>query len=273
MSWPKVGSSDIENPHHAARRAAARVLRVPVRVGQHVQLEPELFVLGRDLTRRRYRYEVYRAEPHPDFAKRLAIPGPHLWLTPSRALAGDYDRLSESCRWVVARLVRDGLLPGRSQYTAVLIMHQNHNGMGQFLLRHEPGWGYALPTKRRQPRESYAAAAERVAREELGLDPAKLGLMLAREAVVTARDLSQSEQTSTFYCHGVFEATVPDRTAFTSTSPLVWVNATTIIAGQVHDTIAHDGNPAPPAPVSPTAKHILQELDELPMIDPDVVLL
>src|SRR5262245_61211287 len=68
MTRPKVGTSDVERPAPAALRAGAKTLGVPVRAGQHVQLEPELFVSGRALRMRRYRYDVYRVEPHPDFA-------------------------------------------------------------------------------------------------------------------------------------------------------------------------------------------------------------
>ena len=268
---PKVGTSDMERPADAARRAAAKALGVPVRVGQHVRLEPELHVSGRDLTMRRYRYDVFRADPHPDFAARVAPPAPHLWLAPHRALSGEYEPLSATCRWVVAGLVSDGYLPGRSQYTAVLVVRREHHGKKQFLLRREPGWGYALPTKRRANGESYAAAAERVAREELGVSGAALGLTPASEAVVTSRDLSRAEQTPTFYCHGVFEAVAPAATAFATTGDLVWADAKTILGGEVDDHLTADGRKAPAGRVSPTALHILQELDHVPAVDRSVV--
>ena len=245
--------------------------RAPVRVGQHVRLETELFVSGRGLTARRYEYDVYRTEAHPDFAEAPHVAAPHVWLAPHRALAGDYEPLSASCRWVVAALVRDGYLPGRSQYTAVLVLYRDYHGKRQVLLRREPGWGYALPTKRRRDGESYPAAAGRVARDELGIDPAALGLKPTRETVVTARDLSRSEHTYTFYCHGVFEAAVPDGTGFATAGALVWADAKTVLAGDVRDHQTPDGQKAPDDRVSPTAQHILQELGLIPLIDPVLV--
>jgi len=272
MTRPRVGASAIESPEYAARRAAARALGVPVRIGHHVSLDPEVFVSGRDLTRRRYRFDVYRAEAHPDFANRV-VSVPHIWLAPHRALGNRYEPLSESCRWIVASLADQGFLPGRSQYTGALIIRRDHHDKQQFLLRREAGWGYALPTKRRKPEETYREAAERVAREELGLIPEKnVNLEPTRLCVVTSRDHSQSEQTETFYCHGVFDATLVGTPAFTSTAPLVWVDAKTIIAGAVRDHLTFDGKKAPDDRVSPTTVHILQELDYVPTIDAGLVM-
>ncbi len=272
MSKLKKGDHVVELPEHAALRAAGRALGVPVRIGQAVHLDPELFVSGRDLASRHYRYDVYRAEPHPDFATRVDIRVPHLWLAPHTALRSEpnsYDPLSPSCRWVVATLAGKGYLPGRSQYTAVLVLHRDHNGRRQFLLRREPGWGYALPTKRRAPDESYLAASHRVARDELGVDPGELGLSAGHETV-TAQDESRSEHVVTFYCHGVFEGSVPAGTKFDSAAPLVWVDATAIAAGSVKGPVAVDGQPAPDGVVSPTARHILQDRGHVPFLGSDV---
>lgn len=271
MTRPKVGASDLEQPGHAARRAGAAALGVPVRVGQHARLDPELFVSRRDFTMRRYQYNVFRIEPHPDFATAVAVRGPHLWLTAHRALSGDYEPFSDSCRWVVGELVGRGLIPGRSQHTAALVLRRTHNGKHQFLLRQEPGWGYALPTARRAQGENYAAAAHRCAREELGLDPAVLGLTQGRATVITARDLSRTENVPTFYCHGVFEGEPPAGAAFRSANPLVWADAREVLVGRITDRLTPDGQKAPDDMVSPTARHILQELDHVPLVDTDAV--
>ena len=129
--------------------------------------------------------------------------------------------------------------------------------------------GYALPTKRRSPDESYLAASHRVARDELGVDPGKLGLSTGHETV-TGRELSRSEQADTFYCHGVFEGAVSAGTAFASAAPLVWVDATAIASGTVSGHVAVDGRPAPDDGVSPTARHILEDRGHVPFLGSDV---
>ena len=266
MSRMRAGESDVETPLQAAHRAAARTLGVPVKLGQHVALAPQAFVSGRDLTWRRYRYQVFKAEAHPDFADRVAVHGPHFYLPPHRAAWEEYEPINRSSRWIIATLVADGLIPGRSQYTAALVVERLHLGKRQFLLRLEADWGYALPTKRREAGESYAAAAERVAQEELGLAPGDLKLQQSAEAVVTDRERSRSEQTDTFYCHGVFPVQVPEAQAFTSAQPLVWADAATIASGRITDRTTTTGQKAPDAGVSPTARHILQELDVVPFL-------
>jgi hypothetical protein len=70
----------------------------------------------------------------------------------------------------------------------------------------------------------------------------------------------------TFYLHGVFEADAPTGLVIRSARPAVWADARTILEGAVHDRLTPDGRPAPDAGVSPTAVHILQELDRIPAV-------
>lgn len=265
----RAGATDADRAT-AAVRAAARALRLPVRVAQHIPLAPEQVLSANDLPPGRYRYDVYRVNPHPDFAATPALPGAHLRLAAFRAAARGYEPLSDASRWIVVALVDGGFLPGRSQYTGVLALSRAHNGRNQFLLRHEPGWGYALPTKRRQKDEGYADAAIRAASEELGVDPAALKLPTAYR-LVTTRDTSRVEEVDTFYCHGVFPAVVPADVTFSSARPLVWADANAVVSGQIRDQLDTDGRRAPDDQVSPTAVDVLQELDLVPLIDPNLV--
>jgi hypothetical protein len=274
FTLPKVllnaGATESER-RFAALRAGSAALGVPVLADHHVKLPPEYRAACRDIPPGRFGFDAYRVTPHPDFAQAVAVRQPHVWLPPHRSLRRGYEPFSNSARCVVAALAERGFLPGRSQYTGVIVLSRTGNGRKQFLLRHEPDWGYGLPTKRRRRGETYAAAAERVARDELGLDPAGLALRPASETVVTDREVSRSEQALTFYCHGVFETELPPGGQLHSANPLVWVDAATVLGGQVrgqHDT---DGRRAADAAVSPTAVHILQELDRVPFVDPGLV--
>src|SRR5947209_19893742 len=78
MSKRRRGPKLLEPPQRAAMRAAAEALGVPVRVGPRWAVLPELHLSERSYAVRRYSYEVFPAEPHPDFAGALAIRQPHL---------------------------------------------------------------------------------------------------------------------------------------------------------------------------------------------------
>ncbi len=264
MSRLRVGESALERPDEAAARAAARALGVPVVLGKSVALTPQHFVSGRDQAWRTYRYHVYKVSAHPDFTP--TVTGPHLWLAPHRSARAEYRPLSASGRWVVAALAAEGLLPGRSQYTAAVLLRRRHLGRWQFLLRLEPGWGYSLPTKKRNAGESYADCARRVLTNELGLPADAVPLHPATESVVTERAKSVSEQTDTFYCHGVFTADVPEEVAVKSDRPLVWADAAAVAAGRLSDRTDTGGQKAPDADVSPTALRVLMELEVIPSV-------
>ena len=81
---------------------------------------------------------------------------------------------------------------------------------------------------------------------------------------ITERAKSVSEQTDTFYCHGVFTADVPENLPLKSDRPLVWVDAATVASGNVHDRTGTTGERAPDAPVSPTARQVLTDLELVP---------
>lgn len=264
MSRVRVGESALERPDEAAARAAARALGVPVVLGKSVALTPQHFVSGRDQAWRTYRYHVFKAHAHADFTPSIA--GPHLWLPPHRSARSEYRPFSASGRWVVAALTANGLLPGRSQFTAAVLLRRKHLDKWQFLLRLEPGWGYSLPTKRRAADEPYTTAAERVLTAELGLKADAVPLNPATESVVTERAKSVVEQADTFYCHGVFTADVPADLPVKSDRPLVWADAAAIASGWLSDRTDTTGQKAPGADVSPTALRILMELEVIPTV-------
>ena len=212
MSRRRQGTKGKEPATRAAIRAAALVLGVPVRLVDAAHGPRR--VLGRlessrQLKDKFYTYDVYHVEPHPDFAERLQIQKPHLWLAPHLVLSGAYDPISESARFILRGVLSDFEIPARIQRTiAALIVHRRHAERGpQFLMRLNPDWGYWLPAKRwaaaralARPAEHPAlalAAAERVAREELGLDPATdVTLSPARSLELTTHGISQTKEIS-----------------------------------------------------------------------------
>lgn len=257
----RVGAAP-EQPDRAAQRAAARALGVPVTVGHHVRLESAAFVTGRDRVSHRFRFEVFRVSAHSDFAERVAIREPHLWLPVHRAISREfhYEPFSAASRWVVASLVHEGWLQGRIQHTTALVLRRVVAGRPQYLLRQEPEWGYALPGKRRRAGESYLECARRIARDELGVHPADVGLTEGHFTVVRDRAYSASEHADTVYFHGVFEATVPEDVVFKSQNPLVWVDLNTIASGALTSVQkTTNDEPAPPDAISGTVAHILAE--------------
>ena len=58
---------------------------------------------------------------------------------------------------------------------------------------------------------------------------------------------------------------------FASARPLVWADANAVVGGHVRDQLDTAGRRAPDDRVSPTAVDILQELDLVPLIDPNLV--
>ncbi len=150
MTGRHRSAQDHEAPVQAALRAAVEVLGVPVRVVE----EGHKRLLGRLRSERQlvdkiYTYHVYHVEPHPDFADGLQIRRPHLWLSPHLIIAGAYQPISESARYILRAIVEDFEIPTRIQHTSVLIVQRRDPERGrQFLVRWNPAWGYSLPAKR-----------------------------------------------------------------------------------------------------------------------------
>jgi hypothetical protein len=166
----------------AALRAASEAIGVPVCIVEEDQGPKRLMgklESGRQLQDKVYTYKVFQTEPHPEFATRLQIRQPHVWLSPHLILSGAYEPISESARFILRAVLSHFEIPTRVQHTSDLVIQRKHPERGlQFLLRRNPDWGFSLPAKRWHPPESAGpeeypdlalAAAERVAREELGL--------------------------------------------------------------------------------------------------------
>jgi len=234
-------------------------------------------------------YNVYHVEPHPDFAERLQIRQPHLWLSPHLILSGAYGPISESARFILRGVLDDFEIPARVQHTSVLIIQRDEPERGrQFLLRWDPDWGYALPAKRWEPPESgkrddlasaALAAAERVVREELGLDPATdPTLTPARSPELTTHGVSATKGSPAFgvatqYVHSLFDARLCHPEKLHSHEPLAWVTQE-----EIHQGRTAGSNPAPHSSppragrISHTVYDILRELGEIAEIEPPEVL-
>lgn len=92
----------------AAIRAAAKVLAVPVRLVDKDKGPKRLLARlesGRQLQEKIYTYDVYHVEPHPDFASNLQIRQPHFWVSPHLVLAGAYEPISESARFILRGVI------------------------------------------------------------------------------------------------------------------------------------------------------------------------
>jgi hypothetical protein len=281
MTKRREGPVGVEPPPRASARAAAEVLGVPVVVGPRWALFAARDLSERQYVVKRYTYHVYPVTPHPDFAGSLHLRQPHLWLPARLALAEEYRPLSYTSRWLVARLIGAGQLPGhRRQATSTLIVQRDENGRRTFLLRWNPHWGYALPSKRRRAEDPAPAAAERVAREELGLElAADVTLTASPVPLFSTYSISKTEGPPAYgapteYAHALFDARLrrPDR--LRSAEPLVWADDGAIQAGQLDVPQTVPGSPpARPGPVSATVGQILAELDYVPpWVDPSVFL-
>jgi hypothetical protein len=276
------GKLENEPMPRAALRAAVEALGVPVRLveGEHRRLAAQL-QSGRQLAIKNYVYEIYHVEPHPDFADRLQIRQPHLWLSPHLVLSGAYEPISESARVILRDVLEDFEIPTRIQHTSVLIIQRRHPERGlQFLVRRNPHWGYTLPTKRWEPPEPAKpedlpalaqAAAERVAREELGLEPGKdVTFTPALSQEFTTHGTSETKGApahgaETDYIHSLFDATVRQSAKLRSDRTLAWITPEEI---RHRYTVASHGEPGapqgPPGPVSRTTYEILVRLGVIP---------
>ncbi len=289
MTKRRRGKLENEPMPQAAIRAAVEALGVPVRLvaGDHRRLSAHL-KSGRQLQFKNYIYDVYHIESHPDFADRHQIRQPHLWLSPHLVLSGTYEPISKSARGILRAVLEEFEIPARIQHTSVLIIERQHPERGvQFLVRHNPDWGYALPAKRWEPSESAStadlpalaqAAAERVVREELGLEPGKdVTVAPARSPEFTTHGVSKTtgvpaHGVETNYIHSLFNATLRHAEKLRSDRGLAWVTPEEV--GH-HRTAASHGEPGAPrcAPgqVSHTTSEILVHLGLIPEADdPDI---
>jgi hypothetical protein len=242
MSRRRAHAHSDEPATRAAIRAAVAAVGVPVRL---VQAGGRLRrVLGklesqRELVDKLYTYTVCHIEPHPDFAGRLQVRRPHVWLSPHLALSGTYEPISETARFILRSVLEHLGISARIQHTSALIIECESPERGrQFLMRWNPDWGYALPAKRWQPGhgagveglEAMAvSAAEQVAREELGLDPGTdVTLSPAPLPRLTTHGVSATKAApaygaATDYVHHVFQPELGRPQKLRSKRPLAWV--------------------------------------------------
>jgi hypothetical protein len=275
----------------AALRAASQAIGVPVHIVEEDQRPKRLkakLESGRQLTDKVYTYNVFHTEPHPDFAGRLQIRQPHLWLSPHVVLSGAYEPISESARLILCTVLADFEIPARVQRTSNLIIQRNHPERGlQFLMRRNPDWGFTLPAKRWQPPDSARleehptlalAAAERVAREELGLAVGTdVTLSPATLPGLTTHGVSDTKGApaygaATDYMHSLFDATLHHPENLRSDRALAWVTPEEI---QYRWTAASHGEPgAPQGPAGEISRTAYEVLAHLGLIaeneDPDI---
>jgi hypothetical protein len=238
---------------------------VPVCVGPRWAALAARDQSGRQFVLKRYTYEVFPAEPHPDFRERLCVRRPHLWLAPHLALAERYRPLSDNSLMLVARLMGEGHLPWqRRQRTSTLLVRRRQDGRRHFLLRWNEPWGYTLPARRRAADDPAPAAAECVARRELGLEPGlDVSLAPAPVPLVSTFAVSRTEGppaggAPTDYEHALFNAVLRRPVRLRSAAPLVWVSEEEILAGSTDARCPAADCPAPkPGPISATVRQIL----------------
>jgi hypothetical protein len=291
MTRRRRGPRVNEPPTRSALRAATEVMGVPVRlVETRRPAKPVLGRLqsGRQLVDKIYSYSVFHVEPHPDFADKLQIRPPHLWLSPHLVLSGIYEPISESARFILRNVLADFEIPARIQHASVLIFQRNDPERGrQFLLRWSPNWGYALPAKRWESPESAkdedrAAAAmtgaQRVAREELGLE---LGtdatITPAPSPEYTTHGVSLTKGAPAFgeatdYRHSLFDGTLRHADKLRSERPLAWVTEQEVYYGWTAGCEGEGGAPSGhSAKVSRTTLEILSHLGLIAEdIDPEI---
>jgi hypothetical protein len=203
-------------------------------------------------------------------------------------LSGTYEPISESARVILDAVLVDFEIPTRRQHTSVLIIQRRHPDRGlQFLVRHNADWGYALPAKRWERPDSVKsgdlpalaqAAAERVAREELGLEPGKdviLTPALSPEFTTHATSKTggaPAHGAETDYIHSLFDAALRHPEKLRSDRALAWVTPEEILWFR---TAAAHGEPGAPqgfsGDVSRTVYEILMHLGLVAeLVEPDV---
>lgn len=273
MTKRRVSQSGLEPAEQAAARAGAEVLGVPVRVGAHWATRPELKVSGRDGAVRRYAYEIFRVDPHPDFAHALERPD-LLWLTEEQVFGGNFrPPVSHSSADIVTQLLLDGRIPRRTQQTATVIVQQLQGSQPHFLLRWNPDWGFALPSKRMEAQEPPQRAAERVLTDELQLQPGtEVKLHAHALPRFTTYSVSPSAGVDTFYVHWLFDGELLGAKQPNSSEadlPVVLASKQDIRNGRLDATSegVRQGK-AEPGMISPTVRQIILGLDDdLPWIE------
>ncbi|MGO9463694.1 MAG: NUDIX hydrolase [Isosphaeraceae bacterium] len=263
MTKLRKGEGIVEPPEHAAARAGAEALGVPVKVGVRWRAIPELKVSDRDYATRLYAYDVFRVEAEPRFAPQARLAEPHLWLSIGDALSDRYQPLSESSTDICQDLVTHGLLPQRSQHTSTLVVARDDGGTRRYLLRWDGDWGFALPTESREPRDDALEAARRVAVEELELTPDRdIKIERARVESYTTHGSSASRVVPTFYLHALFDGTLLGGAEPKSNRPLAWASIHEIRRGRVDQHIdVRSTGLASPGEISWTAIEILAARD------------
>jgi hypothetical protein len=279
-----------EPPARAAIRAAVGAIGVPVRLKPGgPKRRPGRLPSDRELAEKVYNYDIFPVEPHPDFAGRLQIRQPHLWLSPHLIISGIYQPISESARFILRSVLADFEIPMRIQHSSALVIARENAERGhQFLVRWNSDWGYALPAKRwdvassvdPNDRTSFALeAAKRVVREELGLDPAvDPALTLASVPEVTTHGLSKTKDSPAFdvateYIHTVFRGKLRSDSELNSRQPLAWVTQEEIHEG--HTAGSHPATSTMPpraAAISRTVYDILLEEGLIAEIEPPSIL-
>jgi hypothetical protein len=263
MTKLRKGQGTTEEAEHAAARAGAEALGVPVKVGINWCSIPELKVSERDYATRMYAYDVFRVEAEPRFAAQARLAEPHMWLSIGDALSGRYQPLSQSSVNICQELVKQGRLPGRSQHTSTLVISRDDGGTRRYLLRWDDDWGFALPSKSREPKQDAREVAHRVALEELNLTPGH-DIKIDRSPIesYTTHGTSASRGIPTFYLHALFEGTLLAEAEPKSDRPLAWASMFEVYRGKVDQHF--DFRPAglaSPGEISWTAIEILAMLE------------
>jgi hypothetical protein len=293
MSKRRRGRQHNEPATRAALRAAAEALGVPVRIlverARGLRRLPGRLESWRELAEKIYTYTVCRVEPHPDFASHLQIRQPHLWLSPHWILSEAYEPISESARFILRSVLWDFKIPARTQNTSVLIIQREDPTRGrQFLVRWNPDWGYTLPAKRWKPANGTSpeelaavalAAAERVSRAELGLQPGMdVSLTPARVAELTTHGVSSRKGAPAFgaatdYSHRLFDAQIRAPENLRSKRPLAWATQEEIHAHWTYASQPATDSPlARAGPISRTVYEILYTAGEIVELESPEVL-
>lgn len=274
MTKRRLAAGQLEPADQAAARAGAEVLGVPVIVGARWAALPELKLSGRDGAVRRYAYEVFRVEPHPDFAHTLGRPD-LLWLTEEHIFGGVFrPPVSSTSAEIVTDLMLEGRIPRRTQQDGTVIFQRLRGSDKVFLLRWNPDWGFALPSKRKQDQEPAHETANRVLTQELQLVPGT-DTRIRPSAIHrnTTFSVSRTAGIDTFYVHWLFDGEILGASQPQSSEaelPLVWASKQQMVDGKI------DGPPQPlrpgkaqPGKISPTVIQILSALDYVSWINFD----
>ena len=271
MTKRRTSPAGLEPACRTAARAAAEVLGVPVCVDDRESTFAELKLSGRDGVVRHYVYEIVRVQPHPDFVGVLQRPD-LLWLTEEQVFSGDFlPPISPSSADIITHLVLQGAIR-RTQQTATVVFQRLEGGRRAFLLRWNPNWGFALPSKRRKDQEPLNAAIERVLTQELQLRPGN-DARVQPSAIprYTTCFVSPSAGVDTFYVHGLFDGELVGAKQPESAEadlPLVWASEEEVRSGKLAAVPAglRKGT-AEPGRISPTVTRILSALDHIDWIE------